>query len=155
MIVTRKRAGKFIKFLPIIILLLSFATAGYIVIRDWSSISLFTKVIEAPAITNLEPSSGAVGTEVTITGSGFTKTKNAVVLGPNDDMNGYVKNLESKNKRTIKFTIPDGLDACSPEAEDNGYPCSAAYPKVESGEYSIYITNENGESNKVTFEVTE
>lgn len=151
----RRRSGKFIKFLPVVILLLSFITAGYIIVRDWSSISLFKKAVEALSIDSFEPSSGAVGTEVTITGSGFTKTKNTVVLSRGDSMDGYVKNLESKNRKTLEFTIPEELDLCSPDAEDNDYPCPLASPQVISGEYSISVMNENGKISGITFEVTD
>jgi hypothetical protein len=151
----KRRHGKIIKFLPVVILLLSFATAGYIVVRDWSSIPLFKRTKDAPAITSLEPSSGPVGTEVTVTGTSFAKTKNSVVLSRTGAMDGYIKNLESKDKKTLKFTIPEGLDLCSPEAEDNNYPCSLAHPRVTAGNYSISVLNENGESTGITFEVTE
>jgi hypothetical protein len=100
----------------------------------------------APTMTKITPTSGPVGTQVTVTGTGFTARGNTVKFGT-----GYVKNLESADGTTLRFTIPEGLDLCAP---DSLRPCPGAYPQVAPGEYAVAVLVDKDTSNAVTFTVT-
>ena len=100
----------------------------------------------APAITKITPTSGPVGTEVTVTGTGFAPRGNTVKFG-----SGYVKGLDSPDGTSLRFAIPDGLDLCSP---DPGGPCLGAYPAVRPGDYAVAVIVNKEMGNAVTFTVT-
>src|SRR3989338_10665024 len=65
-----------------------------------------------PTISSLQPTSGPIGTTVTITGSGFTSTGNTVNFG-----NGVIqKNVSSFDGKTVTFTIPSYISPyCPPQ----------------------------------------
>src|SRR3972149_2211773 len=104
-------------------------------------------------IETLSPSSGTVGTEVTVIGSGFTKIENAVLFIPQNGMPGFISDLKSRDGKTLKFTVPEGLNLCAPQAEEKGIPCPLVYPKVGAGEYEVRVQNSAGESNAAAFSV--
>jgi len=97
----------------------------------------------APTITSLSPSSGPIGTLVTIRGSRFTATN-------------FIKFRGAKA----------AFDAGSPVASESGAalqfqvnPCSSSQPLcptfyVSPGEYRVVVTNENGTSNETRFVIT-
>jgi len=99
-----------------------------------------------PTMTKITPSSGPVGTVVTITGSGFLPRGNHLTFG-----RGYIKNLDSTDGAVVRFEIPDGLDLCSPDAAG---PCPGGYPQVMPGDYEITVTSDAGHTTKLTFTVT-
>ena len=99
-----------------------------------------------PSVDRLTPLSGAVGATVTIQGSGFAAENNIVKFGP-----GYIRNLPSSDGTTVRFTVPDGLDMCSPNP---GGPCPGAYPRVSPGDYPVAVMSQGETSNNVTFTVT-
>lgn len=100
---------------------------------------------QAPSVASISPTSGPVGTKVTIKGSGFAR-RNAATFGQ-----GFLRDLESTDGATITFTVPDGLDLCSPEATG---PCAGAYPRTRAGDYAIAIMLDGQKSNALTFTVT-
>src|SRR3989304_3590105 len=53
-------------------------------------------VVTVSQIETLSPPNGTVGTEVTATGSGFTKTENAVLFILQNGMPGFISALKSK-----------------------------------------------------------
>ncbi len=91
----------------------------------------------APAVFSLYPTSGQVGTQVTISGSGFTQTGNIVNFGGTP-----IYNMSSPDLRTLTFTIPSIL-ACSYTT-----PCYTT-----PGGYAVSVTNANGVSGVVGFTV--
>ncbi len=97
----------------------------------------------APAIVSLQPTSGPVGTSVTITGERFTATNNSIKFG-----SGYLSGLSS-NGTSITFVIPAGLSRCLPETV-----CALSQMVVLPGTYPVSILNANGTSNAKTFTVT-
>jgi peptidoglycan hydrolase-like protein with peptidoglycan-binding domain len=103
-------------------------------------------------ISYLSPTSGDVGTQITIEGSGFSSYDNTVHFG-----NGGTENLNSYNNgSSISFTIPSYIAPCNVSngsiCPDNAQPQYAQ--EVTSGSYPIYVTNENGNtSNTVYFQV--
>jgi len=101
-----------------------------------------------PSITVLSPSSGPVGTLVTITGSGFTPTGNKVNFGL-----GTISKITFKNSATLSFIVPFEVYremSCPP-----GAPCPAppVFP-ISPGVYNVSVTNAGGTSNALPFKVT-
>lgn len=82
-------------------------------------------------VTRIAPTSGPVGTQVTITGTGFAARGNTVKFG-----SGYIKGLDSSDGTSLQFAIPEGLDLCAPEGQG---PCAGAYPRVRPGEYVVAV----------------
>ncbi len=88
-------------------------------------------------ISYLSPSSGGIGSTVTVVGSGFTATGNSVRFG-----NGIISNLLSSNGTSITFTVPSQLTGFGTQF-------------VGLGVYNVSVTNGNGAtSNAVPFTVT-
>lgn len=88
-------------------------------------------------ITQISPDNGAVGSTVTIYGTGFTTSGNTVHFG-----NGVIINRSSLDGRTISFTVPTTL---------TGYNSQA----VGLGTYPVYVVNGAGfSSNTMNYTVT-
>jgi len=97
----------------------------------------------APVISIITPTSGSIGDKVTLTGTGFTTTGNNINFG---GIVNAVVNLSSTDGKTLTFTVPSQL--C------NQLSGSAVCPPLKPGTYDVWVTNANGRSNSVTFEVT-
>ena len=102
-------------------------------------------VAGTPAISSLSPSSGPVGTIVTVNGSRFTQAGNSVL------MRGYsvADGLTSPDGKTLQFSVPATL---APHCSVNT-ACPQFIISVIGGDYPIMVTNANGASNVVTFTV--
>ena len=92
-----------------------------------------------PFIAQMVPTSGPVGTGVTLSGSGFTPRGNTVRFGP-----GYIEDLGSPDGRALPFTVPEGYTL----------PYAGAFPPVQPGPHEVRVVNANGTSNTVVFTVT-
>lgn len=91
----------------------------------------------AVSIVSLAPSAGAVGSTVTVYGSGFSPTGNTVRFG-----NGLIANVSSQDGRSLTFVVPSQL---------SGY----GSPYVTEGAYQLSVLNAQGlVSNSITFTVT-
>jgi uncharacterized protein YukE len=104
------------------------------------------------SVSNLQPSSGLVGAQVTIVGSGFTQTGNKVRFGNTNSEQNPSYNLNSYDGRTITFTVPSS----------NYFACLYSYPScyiaqvlVQAGTYPVSVTNANGTSNSVNFTINQ
>ena len=64
-------------------------------------------------ITAVSPTSGPIGTLVTVRGTGFAAQNNAVKFG-----RGYIRGLSSSDGTTIRFSVPEGLDCARLSALD-------------------------------------
>ncbi len=107
----------------------------------------------APTISYLAPSSGAVGTTVTIHGSGFTATGNHVNFADATAWGAgtYSTEISSPDGMTLSFVVPASKGACPP-----GAYCTLVYwPPYQPGLYSVSVTNVNGTSNSSTFAITD
>lgn len=103
-----------------------------------------------PTITRLTPSSGRIGTDVTITGTGFLPTANTIKFGGHD----FPYN-SSNNGTTLTFTIPSYILPPICDLTRN-MPCPQSQPTpVFPGPADITVTNANGTSNEVEFTVTQ
>lgn len=93
--------------------------------------------ITVPAISYLSPANGAVGTSVTVFGTGFTTTGNSVHFGP-----GVIANLNSPDGRSVSFTLPSQLTGFGTQV-------------LTLSTYNVYVTNSAGyTSNTLPFTVT-
>jgi hypothetical protein len=100
-------------------------------------------------ISSLSPNSGPVGTKVTIAGSGFTATENEVNFKGSNA--AIIRNLDSADRATLQFIVPDQFNPCSPYLDD---PClKGAFVGVWPGSYTVSVKNANGVSNSLTFTV--
>ncbi len=98
---------------------------------------------QTPQITALSQASGFVGTQVTVFGSGFSTYGNTVHFG-----NGVLTNITSSGN-SLTFTVPQTL---TPSCYVNG--CLMSSQLVTSGNYSVSVTNANGNmSNALNFVV--
>jgi peptidoglycan hydrolase-like protein with peptidoglycan-binding domain len=97
-----------------------------------------------PAILALNPSSGPVGTVVTVSGSGFS---------PSDTVNFSwgVINTTSSDGATLTFTVPSSI---APQC-DPTQGCPAIIQDVSPGSYQVSVTAASGVSNTVSFNVTD
>ena len=95
------------------------------------------------SLSSLSPQQGSVGTQVTLTGSGFTSL-NVVNFG-----SGTITNVSSSNGTTLTFGVPSYVAPyCAPYTA-----CPAYAQQVTSGTYNISVQNVNGTSNTLTFQV--
>jgi peptidoglycan hydrolase-like protein with peptidoglycan-binding domain len=90
-----------------------------------------------PVLTYLNPVSGAVGSSVTIYGSGFSTTNNTIHFG-----NGIIAGVTSNDGRAVSFLVPASI---------TGYGSAS----IALATYSIFVTNSSGlTSNVLPFTVT-
>lgn len=94
-------------------------------------------------ISSLAPSSGPVGVQVTIYGTGFA-LGNTILFGT-----GAITNAYSPNGTSLVFTVPAYL---TPYCAPNMY-CAQYAQQVTPGQYNISVQNQNGTSNTLSFQV--
>lgn len=102
-----------------------------------------------PDIDSMSPTSGPVGTTVTLTGRGFTYD-NTIKFG-----SGVIVHVASYDNGTrLIFNVPEYLNPACYYANP---PCMTFAPsqRVTAGSYDARVENSNGESNKKTFKVTD
>lgn len=97
-------------------------------------------------ISYLSPSSGARGTQIAITGSGFSTYDNTVHFGI-----GGTQHLPSVNGTTIYYTIPWYVSPC--DLATPGTLCTQNVQQLVPGPVQLYVTNASGSSNVLTFQV--
>ena len=100
----------------------------------------------APTISSLSPSSGPVGTPVTLTGSGFAAGGNVIKFGT-----GYIKDVASPDGRTIHVSVPGGLEECPPS--NGAAVCPLLARVVMPGTYMVTVINGAATSNELPFTV--
>jgi len=99
-----------------------------------------------PTMSSLQPSSGPVGTRVTISGTGFRDIGNTIKFG-----SSAYPNVAGQSERTIVFTIPE---ATNPPCRNVTPPCGIASALITPGAYDVSVTNDQGTSNTISFTVT-
>ncbi|MDO8553000.1 MAG: IPT/TIG domain-containing protein [bacterium] len=100
------------------------------------------------SISNINPSSGAVGTVVTITGYGFTND-NTVNFGYGAIV--HVPIATNGIRQTLVFSVPESL---TPACFYSAPRCLLPTRQTSPGAYNVSITNGNGTSNAFTYTVT-
>ena len=98
-----------------------------------------------PTIRQIQPSSSQVGGTVTITGSGFASTGNAIHIG-----SGYLLNQASSHGASIRFVLPEYVGVCPPSAQ----ACIALALALTPGTYKVAVVTAAGTSNEVDLHVT-
>ncbi len=98
----------------------------------------------APSIFMMSPSSGRVGTQVTINGSGFS--------GASLSFGGYSVPISYQTDNQITFTVPANLNYCPPNPNIS---CTAQFIPPTPGNYSVMVTKNGQNSNALTFFVTQ
>jgi peptidoglycan hydrolase-like protein with peptidoglycan-binding domain len=104
-----------------------------------------------PVITSITPSSGSVGTQVTIKGNNFSTANDSSIFFNNANNSGtsrlYVSSIDGT---TLKFIVPNNLISTT------GCPsCGATYLPVTAGVYTISVLSADLPSNAVQFTVTQ
>ncbi len=103
----------------------------------------------APYLTLISPNSGPIGTSVILSGSGLSATGNRVNFN-----GGGIMNLASADGKTLNFTVPDDrVPICAVTEPRCLLP--APYNPVVPGKYAVSVTNVQGSSNSLPFEVKE
>lgn len=111
---------------------------------------------------SISPSSGSLGTEVVISGSGFTTTGNDIAFThPGIDFQGgntaYLNGISSPDGKILRFNLPDNnnvlLGACAYSQMKPDEVCPSIGILLLEGVVQISVVNKNGESNSLTFTV--
>jgi peptidoglycan hydrolase-like protein with peptidoglycan-binding domain len=98
------------------------------------------------SLTSLSPTSGRIGSQIVLQGSGFTTYDNTVHFGI-----GGTQHLVSQNGTQIYYTIPSYITPC--DVATTGTYCALYAQQVTPGTYQVYVTNALGQTNQQTFTV--
>jgi peptidoglycan hydrolase-like protein with peptidoglycan-binding domain len=105
-------------------------------------------IITSPvSINSMMPTTGMVGSAVTLYGSGFTND-NTIVFG-----NGVVPHVSSPDSRNLTFTVPSSLSPACMYTNPACYMSSMPSMQTPPGTYPVSVTNTNGSSNSMNFTV--
>ena len=99
----------------------------------------------ALVLNSISPTSGNIGTQVMLTGSGFTGD-NTIHFGV-----GGVMHVPSQSNTYLYFTVPSYLSPC--DVTPSGGVCAQYLQQVTPGTYQIYVTNQNGTTQTLSFQV--
>jgi peptidoglycan hydrolase-like protein with peptidoglycan-binding domain len=101
--------------------------------------------VSQPTLSTLTPNTGTVGSEVTVTGSGFT-SDNTILF----DGMVAARDVVMSGSQTLQFSVPSTIGAnCSLSVI-----CTDDVGLVTPGTYNVAVENANGTSNTATFTVT-
>jgi len=124
--------------------------------------SLIT-VTNSPTIFSLSPTSGVVGSQMTIYGNNFTSSSNRIKFGDTNSENDPSYNLNSSEicpssygasapcTKIITFTIPSTYYVACHYSRP---ACEVMTRMVQPGVYPVSVINANGTSNAVNFTVS-
>ena len=102
------------------------------------------------SIDSFGPGSGGVGTVVTIEGKGFDATDNTVHFAEGAIMHVPATVVAGSAEETLTFTVPSAVGPyCAP-----GTMCPDYVRLVGLGTYSLFVSDQYGTSNTVSFTVT-
>ena len=119
----------------------------------------------APVIYSLTPTSGRIGTQVTINGAGFgtnnINTNSCILYGGSTCANPYlpniinfsgniIPNVYSFNGTSLTFNVPS---YSSPACLYSNPACMIAQTQILPGIYPVSVVNANGVSNSMNFVV--
>lgn len=128
--------------------------------------SVGTTSTSTPILVKISPSSGPVGTVVTLTGSGFTSStlvSKENITYPSPALNSISFGdalvvpwaVTSTDGGTLTFTVPQGFSNlnkfCVP---DYSYCSGFLAHATASGTYQVAVENANGTSNAIPFTIT-
>jgi len=109
-------------------------------------------------IENISPSSGSIGTQIIIGGSGFSTNDNDIAFThPAINFQGrttaYVNHVASQDGKTLSFNLPNALGACAYSRLNQNEACPEIGILLPKGVAQISVVNKNGISNSLTFTV--
>ena len=104
-------------------------------------------VPNTPVVSSITPMQGAVGTQITIFGNGFT-SDNVVHFG----IGGTQHVTSSNNGTAITYTIPSQVGPCNLVVQGQQM-CAALLQLVTPGTYNISVSNANGQSMPQSFTI--
>jgi len=108
------------------------------------------EIVSDPSVLSIaavSPNFGPSGTQVTITGNGFSNKGNHVrLLMRATDVVGVTPELDSSDTRTIVFNLPEFV---CPPCTLSVPPCEAPCYALNPGDYEIFVINDKGMSNGV------
>ena len=116
-----------------------------------------SSTINSVAIVSLAPVSAAVGTRVTVRGSGFAAEGNTIefaavtVSGDMPNSPSVIPGLPSSDRITITFDVPA---LWRPACSYGSSACPFARIPTSPGTYRVTVTNAAGTSNGMAFAVT-
>ncbi len=107
-------------------------------------------------VDRIEPSSGTIGTELVIQGSGFDPDANDIgfILPGSASRTfniAYQDRISSPDGKTLRFTLEETLGACAFSQMGQDAVCPAVGLMVPIGDVSVAVYNRNGTSNSVAF----
>ncbi len=113
--------------------------------------------IAPPVIASIEPSSGTIGTEIVIQGTGFDPLYNDIAFShPQIQFGGrntaYLNEIPSPDGKTLRFVLPDVLGACAFSQMQPREVCPSIGLPMPVGTIAISVINRRGQSNAVLFE---
>lgn len=136
----------------------------HVVVTSTSSATSTATATTTPRIISLQPTSGAIGTQVTIGGSGFTGDNTILLNGAVAAKNvaaqpaifhcpmipaGSTTTTCGNYAQTLTFRVPDSMGPYCPA----GQFCALYLLRVAPGAYALSVRNENGTSATSTFTV--
>ena len=104
------------------------------------------------ALTSLSPTSGPVGTQVTISGFGLNTSGNTIYFAGYPQ--GTFNSISALTGSSLSFSIPSALAFPCADQTNPLLACPLAERVVVPGNYDIWVSNANGTSNHLTFTVT-
>lgn len=129
----------------ILIVILAIVVIG--VVWHYESQNIIS-TISAPRITSISPTSGPVGTVVTVTGGGLALNTLAIYFGSGELIEGA-----NFNPTSLTFVVPSEIPLCPPIASAvTG--CTTPPMQVSTGTYQVSIAWGNSRSNSLPFTVT-
>lgn len=120
--------------------------------KTYSSSSSFVSSVSSINLKYLSPSSGPVGTEVIITGTGFLGNNTIYFDGQKISVKPISIANSANEDKGIVFVVPSTIDSYIRCIQA---PCPQPPSRVVTpGIYPVYVSNANGTSNTVNFLVT-
>jgi peptidoglycan hydrolase-like protein with peptidoglycan-binding domain len=113
---------------------------------------------ENPVISSISPKSGVIGSEITISGSGFTATGNRIKFGDTNSENNPKYSLKPNKIVCFKYPCPNSITFTVPSTYyvpclESTPSCAIATRMVQSGTYEVSVINDNGTSNTIKYVV--
>ncbi len=97
-------------------------------------------------LNSISPMSARVGSQIILSGSGFTLLENTVRFGI-----GGMQHVPSYNGSTIYYTVPAYVSPC--DVITPGNVCTMLAQQVLPGPISVYVTNANGTTNTIQLQI--
>jgi hypothetical protein len=108
----------------------------------------------------LLPSAGPPGSEIVVVGSGFSLEENLVTFGPSAGLSrtdgspgNLIARVASAGGRELRFVLPES-GASGVLCDTSGSCITVAAAPLDAGSYDVTVSNAQGASNSLAFELT-